>query len=555
MFYPPICQLPVSRPARLRAEYQLVFGGDFRRWRRQAGGWVLDPSAELSTAAGALEGSVESPIDEFEHKLFDHEWFDSLAAKWPAAPQTKRLPDGRWFVASLTEDAEGELEIVAGCIKVDENELVARAATLAAQQVEAESHRELADRYAPLLSASYEELTFLRRLSRHIEDCVADRSLEEVASTILPRLYEILGVEGLCLIVAKTSPSGQIRAEKLANVVGAVPLAASDGACWRRFVEQLGDANRRVVVKNYQGILGKNEKAPMPEAKSIVLAPIAKEGTLFGWLLGINKRAEAYAGFTADDLLGRDEIGSMEGSLLEAAALMLGAHASNHRLFRELEQLIVDVIHTLVGVIEAKDAYTCGHSDRVALIARRLGQECGLPPAECQDIYLSGLLHDIGKIGVADDVLTKPGKLTAEEFDQIKAHPATGARLLQGLRPLEKLIPGVLHHHEAIDGSGYPCGLEGEQIPLMARVLAVADAFDALTSDRPYRSGMPLDKAEEILRDGAGTQWDATIVAAYFAARDDILATNANWHSHLGELLKRQPMASKDDFQMQGFAR
>lgn len=392
----------------------------------------------------------------------------------------------------------------------------------------------LVDQYATRLSACFEELTFLRRLSRHIEYCVADRSLAHAAEAILPQLRELIGVEGLCLVGAVESTDGSVQAERPTSVVGVLPGASE---FWSTFVGKLGTANRRAMVRNYRGELAQEGAAPLGALRSIVLAPIEKDGFVFGWLLGANKQPPEAGAQTPTNSLGHDEIGSMEASLLEAAALMLGSHAANHRLFQEKEALVVDVIHTLVGVIEAKDAYTCGHSDRVALVARRLGAELGLSPAECQDIFLSGLLHDIGKIGVADDILLKPGKLTAEEFEQIKKHPVTGARLLQGLRPLEKLIPGVLHHHEAVDGSGYPHGLVGDQIPLMARILAVADGFDAMTSNRPYRPGMPLAKAEAILRDGAGKQWDARVVAALFAVRDDIVAIGVHWQDHLDHLL------------------
>lgn len=383
------------------------------------------------------------------------------------------------------------------------------------------------------LTDSYEELTFLRQLSQHVEFCDASRSLGDVADSVLPQLRQLMAVEGLSLIsVAAEHTRDCPRADRLLQCTG--KLAGTE-EYWRQQIESLGAAASRVTVRN-----GWVDQAPRDGsglARSWVLAPVTKDGTLFGWLLGVNKSPTPRVHFDPANSLGHDEIGTMEASLLEAAALMLGAHAANSRLFHERESLISDVIHTLVGVIEAKDAYTCGHSDRVALIARRLGEELGLSAEESRSLFLSGLLHDIGKVGISDEVLLKPGKLTEAEFAEIKKHPEIGARLLQRLKPFEKLVPGVLHHHEAMDGSGYPHALKGDQIPLMARILAVADAFDAMTSDRPYRPGMPVSKAEAILREGASKQWDPQVVAAYHAAREDIARIAVHWHDHLEQLL------------------
>ena len=139
-----------------------------------------------------------------------------------------------------------------------------------------------------------------------------------------------------------------------------------------------------------------------------------------------------------------------------------------------------------------------------------------------ENIYLSGLLHDIGKIGIDDQVLRKPGRLTESEYEHIKMHAEIGYRILKDLKQLDQVLPVVRHHHEAWNGTGYPFGLQGEEIPLVARIVAVADAFDAMSSDRPYRKGMADDKLDEIFRSGAGRQWDADIVDAFFAVRDEI---------------------------------
>jgi HD-GYP domain-containing protein (c-di-GMP phosphodiesterase class II) len=152
----------------------------------------------------------------------------------------------------------------------------------------------------------------------------------------------------------------------------------------------------------------------------------------------------------------------------------------------------------------------------------RIAKHLDLDQRSLNTIYLSGLLHDIGKIGINDDVLRKPGPLTPAEFEHIKMHPELGYKILVDLNELDEVLPVVLHHHENWDGKGYPRGLSGEQTPLLARIVAVADAFDAMGSDRPYREGMPDDKVDAILRAGAGKQWDAKVIEAFFAVREDI---------------------------------
>ncbi len=147
-------------------------------------------------------------------------------------------------------------------------------------------------------------------------------------------------------------------------------------------------------------------------------------------------------------------------------------------------------------------------------------------------MYLSGLLHDIGKIGIDDNVLRKPDRLTPEEFEHIKTHTVIGHRILRDLKQLDQVLPVVLHHHEQWDGNGYPAGLAGEEIPLLARIVAVADSFDAMASDRPYRKGMSLEKLNSILISGAGQQWDARVVEAFFRARADIQAISCSDQRH-----------------------
>jgi cyclic di-GMP phosphodiesterase len=171
------------------------------------------------------------------------------------------------------------------------------------------------------------------------------------------------------------------------------------------------------------------------------------------------------------------------------------------------------VIYSLAAAVEAKDAYTERHTNRVAESARYLGSRMGLPEEDLDALYRGGIVHDIGKIGVPDAVLLKPGPLDGNELVLMRAHPEIGENIVRPLRTASDLLPIVRHHHEAFDGHGYPDGLRGTAIPLLARIVAVCDAFDALTSDRPYRSRLSEREALAILAGGAGRQWDPQLVS------------------------------------------
>lgn len=218
-----------------------------------------------------------------------------------------------------------------------------------------------------------------------------------------------------------------------------------------------------------------------------------------------------------------DEFGTIEVQLMESVAMILRGHLEIHRQFEQMREMFEGTVRALVSAIDAKDPYTCGHSSRVSEMAECLAADFGMTPHEIETVRMAGLLHDIGKIGVSDAVLRKPGRLNDSEFDEIKKHPELGYRILSGVQQFAEILPGVRFHHESWDGRGYPQGLAGEKIPLIARVLAVADAFDAMTSTRPYRNGMPIGQVEGIFREGAGKQWDAEIVGLLLKDRQRMI--------------------------------
>ena len=211
-------------------------------------------------------------------------------------------------------------------------------------------------------------------------------------------------------------------------------------------------------------------------------------------------------------------------NLMRLARRMLAQQSRYTHAFGQLRDTLFGLVRCLTASLDARDPYTWGHSERVARMGVRLARQMGLPEAEVNDLYLGGLLHDIGKIGIRDDVLSKPGPLTPEERAAIEKHTVIGDAILSHVSYFAHLRAAVRSHHERYDGGGYPDGLAGETIPRAARILAVADALDAMLSERPYRKGMPAARVEEILKQGAGRQWDAEIVGHFLPCRHELYA-------------------------------
>jgi putative nucleotidyltransferase with HDIG domain len=183
----------------------------------------------------------------------------------------------------------------------------------------------------------------------------------------------------------------------------------------------------------------------------------------------------------------------------------------------ELRTAYIQTIRALAEAIDAKDAYTRGHSERVAVYASRIAREMNLRTELIERVYFAGLLHDVGKIGIPDAIITKPDRLNEEEYEEIKRHPEIGAKILEPVEFLSSVVPCVRHHHEWYDGcqSGYPDRLAGDQIPLPSRVIVVADTVEAMTSDRPYRKALPVEAVVKELHKYSGTQFDPVVVDAF----------------------------------------
>jgi hypothetical protein len=338
-----------------------------------------------------------------------------------------------------------------------------------------------------LITSSYERLGLLCRMTQELK----------IAKSVAIQLLPTHNAEKPALHVA----CGQ--AALLSR--GECPI---DAAQFSDLIARLAPATLREPIVVNRSITA-HPDWPCPQVRQMVAVALTDGDSMLGWLLALNH---------TDD----GDFGAVEADLLTSVAAIFKTYCGNIELHRRQAEQLEGIIGALTSAIDTKDHYTCGHSDRVARLAACLARALGCHPKTVNTLYLAGELHDVGKISIDYRVLQKAGKLSAEEYDHIKQHSEIGHHILHDLASVEEVLPIILHHHERWDGSGYPHRLHSNQIPLAARILAVADAIDAMSSNRPYRKKMPDYQIDHILHTGGGGQWDPLVVDAFFRVRDDI---------------------------------
>ncbi|MFN0199845.1 MAG: HD-GYP domain-containing protein [Planctomycetaceae bacterium] len=338
------------------------------------------------------------------------------------------------------------------------------------------------------LERTHEEIDILHTLTQNLQ---ISKTPAELARMCLKRMNGIIRAECTAIWLADHQDKAVFYFEG-DLLLGEIDLA--------RLISNFDthDWNQPIIKTKLAGTTLGDQ---FPQLRNFIIVPVAEGKNRFGWIISCN-------------IQDGTDFSTVESSLLKSVAIILGTHVRNIDLYAQHDELLLSFVRSLVSTLEAKDPYTRGHSERVALVSRHLGEQLGLPEPDLEDIYLAGLLHDIGKVGVDDRVLRKDDKLTDDEFQHIQQHPVIGYNILLGLKNLHRLLPGVRNHHEMYSGNGYPDKLKGEEISLMARIIAVADSYDAMGSDRPYRKGMPVERIENFFREGAGLQWDARILEA-----------------------------------------
>jgi HD-GYP domain-containing protein (c-di-GMP phosphodiesterase class II) len=288
----------------------------------------------------------------------------------------------------------------------------------------------------------------------------------------------------------------------------------------RLFHRTLSDASR---LDENHFILNDSREIPdfstlHPKPFRYLAVPLRHKGEVYGWL--------GMLAFDLEEYFHRSEL-----NLLSTMAKQIAMIIANTDLYRDMERFVINIVKSLVHAIEVKDVYTRGHSERVNRYCMMMADRLDLDKQDKKNLHWASILHDIGKIGVPETILNKPDKLDHEEYDLVKNHSQKGYDILKPIEQLAGSLPGILYHHERYDGKGYPEGLKGEAIPLHARIIAVADTFDAITSDRAYRSGRHPENALSIMKHAAGSQLDAELFEIFQKIyRDQFGFRNENAH-------------------------
>jgi len=359
------------------------------------------------------------------------------------------------------------------------------------------ANRKEIEEVAEELSLSFEDLSLYARISNHM------RSLQfsgEMLKALVEELQETLRVD---LAFIELPDRGEYNAIVTGRELQ--DRASDQQAFAHNLIQSIPEEAPSLeqdyfIVNDSRTMPGYRELDPEPYR--FLAVKVAHNSTFDGWLGLVSFKLEEH--FRQSEL-----------RLLQSMAKQISVLLANVDLYHDLEEFVINMVKSLVFAIEAKDVYTRGHSERVNRYAMLTAERLQLDEAEKNVLNWASILHDIGKIGIPESILNKPARLNDEEFNVIKGHPKKGHKILEPIEQLASCLPSILHHHERYDGKGYPQGLKGEEIPFLARIIAVADTFDAITSNRAYRSATAAEKALAIVDEVAGTQLDPVVVEAF----------------------------------------
>ena len=391
-------------------------------------------------------------------------------------------------------------------------------------QAAGNSQRDLAS-FSRQPTESYEEISLLYRLGQSMNQLEAPIRFVRLACE---DLHAVLNFGWVGAYFLDQCPE----ARSLRNELVISGEAPCDSDAFREqarhTIRALGATEKAILEGDAAGPL-------MTGGNQLLVSTVVIHGVVVGALFAGAKHGDDHLASSSDQKM----LGAAVGSL----AVLL----ENAGLYDDQQSMFLGTLEALTTSIDAKDPYTCGHSERVAFLAAALATAAGLPKEVSDRIRIAGLVHDVGKIGVPEAVLSKPGRLTEEEFALIKKHPEIGHQILRDIRLMDDVLPGVLHHHERYDGRGYPHQKRAEDIPLMARIIGLVDAFDAMSSNRTYRAAMNREMVLAEISKGAGTQFDPALAEVFLrmdlSEYDELLAR----HHHLA-------LAGDDRFGRQGLS-
>ncbi|MEQ9616940.1 MAG: HD-GYP domain-containing protein [Phycisphaerales bacterium] len=354
---------------------------------------------------------------------------------------------------------------------------------------------ELVAGFSQQLSDTFEEISLFYTLGQSMNEHAHPEKFVNVACE---ELHEALSYGWVAAAFVDDDFLVRGMAGKL-TTSGALPCSSSEFEYGvQSLLQQIDPGMSSVLNPDQAGVLGS-------DGMQVLVRPVIHDDNVVGVLLAGGKS-------------GKDtQVSTVDIKIFDAAAGHISVLLDNAILFEDQQLMFMGTLEALSASIDAKDPYTCGHSERVAMLSSNLARAVGMSDKESERVRIGGLVHDVGKIGVPESTLTKSGRLTDEEFEQIKLHPQIGHDILKDIPQLADVLPGVLYHHERFDGRGYPQGLSGKDIPLIARLIGLADSFDAMSSTRTYRAAMDREKVMREIIDCAGTQFDPDLAEAFHA--------------------------------------
>ncbi len=443
---------------------------------------------------------------------------------------SSEILDSPWL-EKLCDD--GQLDHASVLDRIDREALVSRAEAQRLARVLDWMHHdsvEIDRRHLELrtlsqqLGDSYEELSLLYKLSVHM---AVNHSPAQFLTDACRELQQVIGLRWLALLLVDDDQ----RLNGLSGQIYTAGYVGSDVNLIKRFghilLLQQRATTEPLIIEN-------TEELGIPHlsrvADHLLVVTLMRNGVPFGVLFGADKQDGRH-------------ITSADAKLCNTLANSISIFLQNMMLYEDMQTMFMGTLHALTHSIDAKDSYTHGHSERVALMAKNLALAIGLDTEEAERVYLSALVHDVGKIGVPEAVLCKAGPLTDDEFELIKRHPEIGAHILANIRQMQDLIPGVLYHHERWDGGGYPHRLSGEDIPLYGRLICLADSFDAMSSNRSYRPALEHSQVLEEIRRCAGKQFDPQLADAFVKLDFEPFFELIKHHIQLDEDRKQQQVA------------
>jgi HD-GYP domain-containing protein (c-di-GMP phosphodiesterase class II) len=363
------------------------------------------------------------------------------------------------------------------------------------------------------LAQTYEELVLLHKLSTNMKVTESDLNYLQMACD---SLTDIVSVEGIAVFLERPVDDGKRLV--LCAGSGLIDVDEHTAAILQSRLAQ-------EIAAGKEALLDSEVDSPFrfewpPNIQNIIAVPLYGTDRAAPHLADHGRAGNPMIGLmVAINRLDKPDFDSTDIKLFNSVANGCAVFVENGRLFRDLKELFIGSLKALTNSIDAKDQYTRGHSERVAFISRWIGERLAehehLQEEQIHKFYLAGLLHDIGKMGIAEAVLRKKGKLTEQEINHIRAHPSIGAGILGEIKQMRDIVPGVLCHHERVDGKGYPNGLVGEQIPLVGKIVGLADGFDAMTSKRVYRDAMTVEQALTEIEKQLGSQFDERVATVF----------------------------------------